>query len=340
MINHTVPHTAKTTPCESVKSHQEELLACAVRYVEAGFSLIPVTSTDKSPRLDLVPRWTKYQTKRATIQQVTKWIESGAELALVCGNVSCPQEGYGLEVIDFDAPVEGDPYRFFEAFEALVRKAGAGDISEKYPIVKTGGNGFQLFYYRPQPRGAQNLAYAPCSIKIDPSGREIAIETRANRNYVVIPPSLHKSGEQYKMLSGALTDIPTNSEEEAEQLLDIARSLCEAPKTLKQIEIKARAAKVKSRPAGNGSSVIDAYNNAYDIRDILEEVGCKIVGNRAIRPEGESESIVILEDRTFHHNSNDILNDGYAHKPFDLFCAYKHSGNVAEAVKNRSGALE
>jgi hypothetical protein len=41
----------------------------------------------------------------------------------------------------------------------------------------------------------------------------------------------------------------------------------------------------------------------------------------------------VKEGRSFHHSSNDPLNDGYWHRPFDVFCQFEHGGDCSAAVK-------
>ncbi len=57
------------------------------------------------------------------------------------------------------------------------------------------------------------------------------------------------------------------------------------------------------------------------------------------RPRGSTaheptESVTIFENRfSYHHSSNDILNDKKAHDAFDIICTHEHGGNYKEAVK-------
>ena len=56
-------------------------------------------------------------------------------------------------------------------------------------------------------------------------------------------------------------------------------------------------------------------------------------GDRWKRPGGKSLSIFVKEGRSFHHSSNDPLNDGYWHRSFDVFCELEHGGDCRAAVK-------
>ena len=90
----------------------------------------------------------------------------------------------------------------------------------------------------------------------------------------------------------------------------------------------------KYRAESNGqASVIDAYNTHTSIVETLEANGYTQHGDRWKRPGGKSLSVYVREGRSFHHSSNDALNDGYWHRPFDVFCHYAHGGDCRAAVK-------
>lgn len=59
-----------------------------------------------------------------------------------------------------------------------------------------------------------------------------------------------------------------------------------------------------------------------------------------MRPGGSRALVVVMDNRSFHHSSEDPICDGYWHKPFDLFCKYEHNGDVKAAVKAAAIALD
>jgi putative DNA primase/helicase len=83
------------------------------------------------------------------------------------------------------------------------------------------------------------------------------------------------------------------------------------------------------------ADVIGSYNSNVTIDDILSRNGYQVCDARAIRPGGSHYSIFISKEknRSFHHNTNDPLGDGYWHSPFDVFCLLEHQGNISAAVR-------
>ena len=167
-------------------------------------------------------------------------------------------------------------------------------------------------------------------------GRRIAIETRGEGGYAVVPGSLHPSGRRYEALAGDFANIPTVPQAVADALLAAARKLDEAPFTRQQLEAKEKAASTstKYRNESNGQgSIIDAYNERATIGEALDRYGYTRMGERYVRPGGKSGSVTVRDGRSFHHSSNDALNDGYWHRPFDLYCQCEHGGEIKAAVK-------
>jgi hypothetical protein len=95
----------------------------------------------------------------------------------------------------------------------------------------------------------------------------------------------------------------------------------------------------KARSAGKGDSVIDQFNQTYDIRAVLSAHGYTDAGGaRMNRPGGTTEGVHIVDGLSFHFSSNDKLNDGKFgyfsyHNPFSAFCVLNHKGDVSKAVR-------
>lgn len=131
-------------------------------------------------RKDKVPliKWEDFQTRRATKEEVTEWWSKwpDANVGIITGKIS------GLTVVDVEA---------------------GGDIS-RFPAtttIQTGGGGWHLYY-----------AYHPISNK----ARIFPLtDIRGDSGYVVAPPSVHSSGEEYKILNKmAAVPFPTELFEE------------------------------------------------------------------------------------------------------------------------------
>jgi len=300
------------------------LQSLAQDYLAGGISLVPIDHTSKLPAMALLPvvdgkaSWKPYQTTPASPETVDRWFASGCKaVAAVCGEVSG-----GLLVIDFDE------YRFFEAwFEPL------HPLPEGVCVAKSGreGGGFHVAMRCENPGRNSGLAYVPDETQ--ETGRRIAIETRAEGGYIVLPGSLHPSGRPYEAISGDFANIGTVPQAVADALLAAARSLDEEPLARKQKEAAAPTSE-KNQAESNGQvSVIDEYNWRTTIEAELAARGYTKSGDKYKRPGGVHASVTISEGRSFHHSTNDALCDGYWHKPFDVYCVIEHAGKCGEAVK-------
>lgn len=96
------------------------------------------------------------------------------------------------------------------------------------------------------------------------------------------------------------------------------------------------------RMANNQLSVIDAFNEAFSVVDILERNGYKRRSEgRYLSPFSSSGSagIVLLDDgRFFSHGTNDPLADGLPHDAFDLFKFFDHGNDQNKALR-AAGAM-
>ncbi|MDP9764897.1 bifunctional DNA primase/polymerase [Deinococcus enclensis] len=305
-----------------------DLLNLALAMHEHGCSLIPV-GQDKRPWIV----WKPYQTKQASADQLRKWAADPRTtgFALVCGPVSG-----GAEVLDFD-----DHDMYVQMVQA------APDWFLTLPSQKTGGGGWQVAYRRPQPQPNSKLAWLPREADENGvairDGRVIGIETRGTGGYVLIPHSLHPSGNTYQPEHGTFAELPMLTEAQAERLWQTARDLCQKP--VGDLELarlqKAHESRRTPRAAADGESVVDAYNARHGIKDALAAAGyTPFTATRWTRPGTDASpgGVHLLQDKrgrlcSYHHSSNDLMNDGHLHDPFDLYVAYEHGGDFSRAVK-------
>lgn len=313
----------------------------ALALVRAGLSIVPIDHHTKRPLCRLLPRdaegkpvWAPFQKRIADPMEVSAWFTNGLtkSYAVVAGTVSGGAQGNGLLVLDFDVA------RFYEAWALAV-----GDLAAGLPVQRTGGGGYQVFLRCPEPGENAKLAWVEC--ETEHSGRRVAIETRGEGGYAVVPPSLHPSGNHYQLIAGDLAAIPVIPQAQAEALIAAARKLDECPYTRQQkVKLEAEAHQAyqrKSLAARRGStSVIDAFNGAHAIEVVLERNGYARSGDRFIRPGGTSASVSVKAARSCHFSSNDPLNDGQVktgmgvHDAFDVYAHLEHGGNVKAAVKS------
>ncbi|CAN5695452.1 hypothetical protein BH11PAT2_BH11PAT2_04930 [soil metagenome] len=144
---------------------QNRILDAALSYHDQGLSIIPI-GKDKKPLI----AWKKYQTELATRQQILAWFaQKNVNIGLVTGTIS------GVVVMDFDIK-HG-------------RKSSEFQI-EPTVCSKTGGGGEHMFFKHPR--------YEVPSTNGVLFG--VGIDIKADGGYVVLPPSLHLSGNEYEWL--------------------------------------------------------------------------------------------------------------------------------------------
>lgn len=154
----------------------------ALIYRGKGQAVIPVKGTcyakgnteeerSKDSKTPLI-RWTDYQTKLPSEAQIREWFTKWdqANMAVITGKVS------GIVVVDFDSK------------EAVKYAKDKGLLNT--PLVKT-GRGYHAYFKYPLGRAIKNSVNS--ALKID---------IRGDGGYVVIPPSTHFSGMEYRWVEG------------------------------------------------------------------------------------------------------------------------------------------
>jgi hypothetical protein len=270
-----------------------------------------------------VGRWKQSQGEPADDPTIRRWFgnKQTAGVAAVCGTVSG-----GLLIFDFDE--DGYYERWCEAF---------GKRASQLPTQRRGGGGYQVALRCNDPGKNQQLAWHVDEAQKE--GRRVAIETRGEGGYAVLPPSRHPSGETYQTISGDFANVPSLSQEEANRLLDAARALCQAPRSSQRDE-NDRQAQRKSNTVGDNGGVIEQWNAARPVREMLRRVGySEGPGGEMTRPGPDASpgGVVIFEDadppRSYHHSTNDPLHNEHGHDAFSIFCELEHEGEVKAAVK-------
>lgn len=139
----------------------------ALKYLKQGWSIIPIKAGSKLPNLN---SWKEYQTRLPTTTEVNKWWKVSPKdgIALVCGQIS------GVIVVDIDP-----------------KSGGTTEGLELPPTLSscTGGGGQHLFY-----KWNKDVIGAKVGIRA-------GIDIRSEASYVVIPPSLHASGNTYEWIN-------------------------------------------------------------------------------------------------------------------------------------------
>jgi hypothetical protein len=139
------------------------LYETALFWVEKGFSVIPINYYSKKPR---IKSWEPYKNQLPTDFELRQWFPSEMRnVGLITGN--------GLVVIDFDVM---DVFNFWFSLFPL----------NTY-MVKT-RRGIHVYLKTKQP--AKNY-------------HSDLLDIKAERGYVLIPPSIHPSGYQYQVYQDA-----------------------------------------------------------------------------------------------------------------------------------------
>ncbi len=100
----------------------------------------------------------------------------------------------------------------------------------------------------------------------------------------------------------------------------------------------------KPRAKSDGPSVIDAFNDAHDIRSLLVQFGYKQTGkNRFLSPNSSTKlagCIVFDDGRAFSHHASDPFDERHTFDAFDLWCQYEHQGDFKQAIKDAAKLLK
>jgi hypothetical protein len=148
----------------------------AEKYLEMGWSIIPVRIGNKVP----YPKWKRYQTQLPTKTLWKGWLKKWTDghIALITGLLS------GVWVLDFDSPEELEWFRneVYSIPETLIQKTGRD------------GGGYHIFFRRP----AIEAHFKSINFR-DTIGRDF--ELKADNAIAILAPSLHKSGKRYEWVN-------------------------------------------------------------------------------------------------------------------------------------------
>jgi hypothetical protein len=179
-------HTMASSIC--IVSSMTALARAALWYARRGWRVFPCVAGKKLPA---IKGWPKLAT--ADLRQVETWwrIRPDSNIGIACG----PEAG--LYVLDVDQHgTDGE-----EALAALVEKLGPLPETMEQ---RTGSGGRQLLFGYPHGRDLRNKAgsdhqskYARSAFRLPPG-----IDSRGEGGFVVVPPSLHPCGENYRWIRG------------------------------------------------------------------------------------------------------------------------------------------
>jgi hypothetical protein len=179
----------------------------------------------------------------------------------------------------------------------------------------------------------------------DPRRTEVVFELRAGAVQDVLPPSIHPdTGNQYRWegpsIQDGLPELPAPLLmlwKEWDRFRPQLQDICPwKPKREFQPPRKVR-------PQGDRTSVIDAFNDAHDMHELLVRFGYKPTRRgRYLSPNSSSglAGVVLFDDgRAYSHHASDPFDSAHTFDAFDLWCQYEHMGDVAKAVKDAAAFL-
>ena len=142
-----------------------KLLDEAIKYLNKGFSIIPV-GQDKKPLI----QWKDFQNRKPTEQEARNWfsILDVVGIGIVTGKIS------GIVVLDAEAGAD---------FTGL-------KIPKTPTAISGGGGAHYYFKYPGEGKIANCVRFLPL------------MDIRADGGFIIAPPSLHASGKQYKWVDG------------------------------------------------------------------------------------------------------------------------------------------
>ena len=142
------------------------MLEHALGYQKLGWHIVPLKPTEKFPRV----KWKPFQTTQPTVQQLTNWFTKWPDSNI--GAITGPESG--ICSLDIDSP---------EANEAVRHKFDIPDT-----IIQETGRGRQYIFKYPED-----------DIKSQ-AGLIKHVDFKGKNGIIVLPPSTHSSGKQYKWL--------------------------------------------------------------------------------------------------------------------------------------------
>lgn len=239
------------------------MMDSALRYLARGWNVIPVTK-DKRP---LLPSWEEYQSRMATEREVREWWGRWptAGIAVLTGALS------GVVVIDAD--------------DAEGLKSVKPYLARKTLTVVTGRGGEHYYFRHPGEE-------VPCTVRFLPG-----TDSRGDAGYVVVPPSLHRTGRRYRWKDPkeGIADMPAELlallQPGPRKKLDEKDWVKDIPDGERDKELTRRAGRLfrAGMSEGEALSVLEIINSTYCKpplgREQVRKIVRSIAGREAARRE-------------------------------------------------------
>jgi hypothetical protein len=177
----------------------------------------------------------------------------------------------------------------------------------------------------------------------DPRRTEVVFELRAGSVQDVLPPSIHPDTGQPYTWSGpsiwddGLPELPHELVvlwEQWDKFRPQLQDMCPW-KPAKEFQPPR-----KVRPKGDGTSVIDAFNEASNMDELLQRFGYRPTSRgRYLSPNSSSglAGVILFDDgRAYSHHASDPFDSAHSFDAFELWCQYEHMGDTTKAVREAS----
>jgi len=327
-----------------LEKHNNNLLDAALKYSEAGLSIIPCHKESKAPTLR---EWKPYQSRIADPKTIRQWFSSKGKdkaLAVICGKVSG-----NLEVLDFDC--EGD---LLNPFSQQVNEK-APDLLSRLVLTQTQSKGFHIAFCCPGIATPGNRKLAQRGIRVSGPGTHPykgknftarkydndwyivvdLIETRGEGGYFLAPPSPGYSG-----LHGNLSELNNITPDERQILLNTALSLNEW--------VEPHEIQTGYRASNNGPKLPGQdFDERGDFEAVLKKHRWKKLGRNGKTNDGtvteywrrpgkdKGHSASVIGGRTFYcfSSSGASFERFKAYSPFAVYALLEHNGDFKQAAR-------
>jgi len=307
-----------------------QMAAWAKRYIEVfGLCLVPIDPLQKFPKGNGWNQPGGYFTEAAAAAEF--WASNPQHnMGVVLG----PSGVCSLDVDDLPATRQ---------VLADLMGLDVDELASRFPTVVGNPERFRIMFRAPLgfDLGRKALAW-PVQGSDDAKKRFTVFELRHGLVQDVLPPSIHPgTGKPYTWRTAPTLDgLP----ELPAELLAIwqnweffkrdAEAAC--PWAIREEPRPSRKAEpgVSGR-SGAGESVIDAFNRAHDVEQLLAAHGYKRRGSKWLYPDSKTglPGVTVSEGRVFSHHAADPLANEHQNDAFDVFCLLEHNGDQGAAVK-------
>ncbi|MBP8218127.1 MAG: bifunctional DNA primase/polymerase [Aeromonas sp.] len=304
------------------------MAAWAKRYIDAfGLALVPIDPLQKFPKGN---GW----------NQPGGYFTDAAEAAAFWG--SNPQHNMGVVLGPSGiCSLDVDDLPATRQVLADLMGLDVDAMADRLPTVVGNPERFRVMFRAPAgfELGRKALSW-PVKGSDDPRKRFTVFELRHGLVQDVLPPSIHPgTGKPYTWRTAPTID---GFPELPGELLAIwqnweffkrdAEAACPwATVPVAQVAVKRQAPVA----VGGRSSVIDEFNRAHDVEQLLAAHGYKRRGKKWLYAASSTglPGISISEGRVFSHHAADPLANGHQNDAFDVFCLLEHNGDQGAAVK-------